>query len=57
MNHHESFKKELLGISKLTQLGMGQDCQVHYDFGNDITLTPSGKYRYNISNVYQFHDQ
>jgi hypothetical protein len=34
-----------------TQLVMGKDCLVNFEFVDDIPNTPSGKYRYTISEV------
>jgi len=47
----EHFKQELLEISRVIRLVMGQDCRAEYTFVTDIPPTPSGKFRYTISRV------
>ena len=48
---HEFFKRELMELSRVIRLAMGEDCDVQYTFVEDIPRTPSGKYRYIISLV------
>lgn len=38
-------------IRKKIQYNMGGDCQVEYEFVNEIETTPTGKYRYTINEI------
>ncbi|HAR97137.1 MAG TPA: capsule biosynthesis protein CapK [Deltaproteobacteria bacterium] len=42
---------DLNDISKKTKLVMGKDCDVTFEFVDDISPTASGKYRYQISEI------
>jgi phenylacetate-CoA ligase len=44
-------KEELEEIVLITKAAMGEDCQVDFNFVDDIPLSNSGKYRYLISEV------
>jgi phenylacetate-CoA ligase len=44
-------RSELDDIAAKTRLVMGGDCQVDFEFANDLPPHPSGKYRYTISEV------
>jgi phenylacetate-CoA ligase len=47
-NHHQS---DLDEIAAKTRLAMGKDCMVEFEFLEEIPPSPSGKYRYTISEV------
>jgi phenylacetate-CoA ligase len=47
--------EDLVEITRRTQLAMGADCQVDFEFPDDIASSPSGKYRYTISHVPAAH--
>lgn len=42
---------ELSDIISKTRMAMGEDCQVDFEFVDDIPKSPSGKYRYILSQV------
>lgn len=44
-------QEELDEIISKTRLVMGADCQVDFEFVDDIPKSPSGKYRYILSEV------
>lgn len=46
-----TYLHELREISDKICLVMGEDCNVKFDFVEDLPLTPSGKFRYTTSNV------
>lgn len=43
---------QLQDMTSNIRVVMGTDCTVDYDFVNDIPTTPSGKYRYTISKIF-----
>lgn len=43
--------EELVDITRKARILMGEDCQVDFEFVDDITSSPSGKYRYILSEV------
>ncbi|HOK54903.1 MAG TPA: phenylacetate--CoA ligase family protein [Armatimonadota bacterium] len=45
------YASELLEVKERIKLVMGEDCEVDFEFPDDIPPTPSGKFRYVISNV------
>jgi phenylacetate-CoA ligase len=47
------FRLDLTTIEEKLQVVMGKDCQIEFEFLEEIEPTPSGKYRYTISNVNQ----
>lgn len=47
----EQLGKSLVDVKEKIKLVMGDDCQVEFNFVDDIPPSPSGKYRYVISKV------
>jgi len=43
--------KDLLAIENKIKIVMGQECEVIFEYVDDIPKTPTGKYRYTISNI------
>lgn len=50
-NCSDCTQQELDEIVEKTRLGMGQDCEVDFEFVQEISTSPSGKYRYVICEV------
>jgi phenylacetate-CoA ligase len=47
------YARDLATIEEKLQIVMGKDCQIEFEFVDEIEPTPSGKYRYTISKVNQ----
>jgi len=47
----ETYRDELADLTAKIRLVMGDDCEVTYEFVDEIAPTDSGKYRYTISKV------
>jgi phenylacetate-CoA ligase len=52
-NPYSLYSQDLETIVEKFQLVMGEDCQIEFEFVEEIEPTPSGKYRYTISKVHQ----
>jgi phenylacetate-CoA ligase len=52
-NPQDLFSQDLGTILEKFRLVMGEDCQIEFEFQEEIEPTPSGKYRYTISKVHQ----
>lgn len=52
-NPQEYYAQEMRAIVEKICLVMSQDCQVVFEFVNDMAPTASGKHRYTISKVYR----
>jgi phenylacetate-CoA ligase len=52
-NPRSLYSQDLETIVEKFRLVMGEDCQIEFEFVEEIEPTPSGKYRYTISKVHQ----
>ncbi len=49
--HKNQYESSLSDIRSKIQLVMGEECRVYFEMREEIMTSPSGKYRYTISNV------